>query len=496
MRARTFNIMQYERHPETGEPLINEDIIKVALSHKTITKYAYICHDKDVYSLKDEANDTSGKRKAGDKKPRHWHIVCNCENAVEVSTIAKWFGISENFVDVPKGAGAFLDCVQYLTHEDERQAELGKQKYNDDEVKASFDFRTELNVREEKRLKYGKDTNLKDAIRYEVLYNGMTLRQAEAKDHWNYMGDMEKLKKFRLEYLQNAKPPRTRINFYVEGRGGVGKGLACRVLARNLFPDLVDDKDIFFETGAKGAAFEGFDGQPVIIWNDRRAIDFLQELSGRGNVFDVLDSHPTTARQNIKYGSINLVNEVNIINGVENFEDFLDGLAGEYTDRNGNRCISEDKGQSYRRMPFIIRIHEQDFDLLMNKGFVENTANFYEYVEYDHIRGNMQQIAIACGNNEPLRREIEQKTIKPVVDKYNQVKQQFDVDVVDEEAVRTQFADYGTGGVERFRAERCPTKEQFEAESKRLKERFEKTHEQEDSDKYHAYRNKWRDRFI
>ena len=33
MKARIFNIMQYEKHPETGEKLIDEDVIKVALAH-------------------------------------------------------------------------------------------------------------------------------------------------------------------------------------------------------------------------------------------------------------------------------------------------------------------------------------------------------------------------------------------------------------------------------------------------------------------------------
>lgn len=55
MRARTFNVMQYEFNPKTGEDLhFNESNIIKALEHKSIKKWAYICHDKDVYSAKDE----------------------------------------------------------------------------------------------------------------------------------------------------------------------------------------------------------------------------------------------------------------------------------------------------------------------------------------------------------------------------------------------------------------------------------------------------------
>ena len=138
MKARVFNIMQYVNHPETGEPLLNEDTIKVALSHKTIKQWAYVLHDKDVYSEKDEMDDPNHKQ--GDVKPPHWHIVLNCTQQVEIQTIAKWFGIADNFVDVPKGngAGKFLDCVEYLTHESAKQQELGKHRYADEKLQKAL----------------------------------------------------------------------------------------------------------------------------------------------------------------------------------------------------------------------------------------------------------------------------------------------------------------------------------------------------------------------
>lgn len=458
MRARVFNIMQYEKHPITGEPLIDEDIIKVALAHKTIREWAYVCHDRDVYSLKDEADDTSGRIKAGDTKPRHWHIVCKCQSAVEVSTIAGWFKIPENFVDVPKGAGAFLDCVEYLTHEDDKQEKLGKRRYEDKEVRASFDFREKLTDRANKRMKYGKDLDPKEQMRYDVLYNGMTLRQCQAEDQFLYMEDLERLKKLRMEYIGNQRPPVTRINYYVTGRGGLGKGLICRAIARSLFPQYTEDEDIFFEVGAKGAAFEGYDGQPVIIWNDRRAIDLLQELNGRGNVFNVFDTHPTKQKQNIKYGSVNLCNAVNIVNSVQSYSEFLDGLAGEYKDKDGNLQEVEDKGQSYRRFPFMIVLHEEDFDMFLNKGFLDNTANFQEYMEYKHIRGNMQKIAVACGANEEMAKRLQSQAVKPITDKHNEVLEKISHEAPSEAELLEMFKDVGK------------TPEQIKAENREAKD--------------------------
>ena len=219
-----------------------------------------------------------------------------------------------------------------------------------------------------------------------------------------------------------------------------------RALARALFPDMDNDEAIFFEVGAKGSAFEGYDGQPVIIWNDRRAIDLLEELGSRNNVFNVFDSHPTRQRQNVKYSSVNLVNRVNIVNSVQPYSEFLSGLVGEYKDKHGHLVKSEmaQKSQSTRRFPFLIPIHEQDFDLLVNKGFMMGTRDFDEYVEYNHIRGNMQKIAMACQGNDALARKLEAKTLALVTDKYAAV-----VDAAEnaaegsEEEIIAQFADYG-----------------------------------------------------
>jgi hypothetical protein len=446
-KSRVFNIMQYEFHPETGEPLLNEETIKDAVAHRTIKRWAYVAHDRDVYSALDEEQNPEHIK--GQTKPKHWHIALEMgSNQAEIGTIAKWFGIPENFVDIAKGKGAFLDIVQYLTHEGEKQQELGKRLYEDEEIKANFDFRKELDKRIENRLKYGKDLDGKEQQRYDVLYNGKSLLQCQKDDRVLYMEDYKELKKLRMEYLSQLPPPPMRINFYVQGRGGLGKGLMCRALARSLCPDMVDDSEIFFEVGAPGAAFEGYDGQPVIIWNDRRHGTLLKELKGRENVFNVFDTHPTRQKQNIKFGSVALVNKINIVNSVEPYDEFLDGFVAKHKNENGEWEQEEDKGQSYRRFPFIMPLREEDFDLMLNKGFMEGTNNFTEYEIYGNIRGNMQRLAERCGQNEKLLREMNDRVLLPVVEVYDKVEKQFsngsEMTEEEEDAIRAEFADYGT----------------------------------------------------
>lgn len=450
MKARIFNVMQYEKHPETGEVLLTEDTIKVALAHKTVSRWAYIKHDGEVYTERDEADDP--EHKTGATKPAHWHIVIECaKSATEVGTIAKWLKIKDNYVDVAKGAGAFLDCCRYLTHEDLKQQAAGKRLYSDDQVRHSdnFNFRAELDRREEQQAKYGRGLSVKEQLRYEVLFNGMTLRECAEKFPLPYSEDYKDLKQRRLQWLTQFAPrPPVRINYYIEGPGGIGKGLISRAIARKLIDpqgEIKGDENIFFEIGGSGAVtFEGYDGQPVIIWNDCRAWTLLDRLGGRENVFNTFDLFPPDIAQNIKYSSVRLANIINIVNSVQPWREFMDGLAGEYTSKDGVARKAEDKSQSYRRFPFFIVLHEKDFDLQMNKGVFEGTREYEQYMAYARIRANFKKVRERCGDNLELIRAIDDQTLEPVKQKYDEMRERLihkqqgsDAEIMEE------FKDYG-----------------------------------------------------
>jgi len=440
MKSRVFHCVQYEFNPKDGADLhFNEENIKNCLSHKTIKQFAYVKHDKDTYTKEDK--NLYG-HKVGDLKNVHYHIILRCDDAIEVDVIAKWLGIPVQQVEVPKGRGAFLDNVRYITHEDEKQQKLGKHLYQDEEVHANFDFRKELTQREENKQKYGRDLDYKKQIFYDVLYNGKKISQVINEDKIIYMDNIKKIQTYRMEYILQCNPPSTRINFYVQGIGRQGKGLLSRAIARSLYPNLEKDDDIFFSIGDGKATFEGYDGQPVIIWNDCRSMELFSILGSRGNIFRVFDTHPQKERQNIKYGSINLINAVNIVNAVQPYTEFLDGLAGEYTSVTGVEHKGEDKAQSYGRFPFIIQLCQNGFSVLINKGFIENSRDYLEYIIYKNVSGNFQDIAIDCNGNFVLQRKIENQTVKPIADKYNEILEKTKVFKSEEELLE-KFKDYG-----------------------------------------------------
>ena len=427
IQARIFHIVQRVKNEETGKELLTENKIIQALGHKTIKEWAYILHDKDV--------DENGKTKTA-----HWHIVLNCPSKAKLKSISEWFGVAENFIDIPKGRGAFGDCVAYLTHEEVREEK--KHIYEHEEVKANFDVKKFFERRFEERKRFGKTLSEEEKIIIDVMEKGKTLSECRVENPLFYANNLRKLQMLRNDYLSKLEPPNLRINIYITGKGGIGKDLLSQAIARSFFPNYEYDEDIYFNVGSKGSAFEGYDGQPVIIWSDRRAIDLIMELNGRGNVFDVFDSHPRKARQNVKYSSIALNNSINIINAVEPYEDFLNGLSGEYIDKQGEKRKGEDKRQSYRRFPIILELDIGVFEMLVNKGWLCNDDAFLQYIAYGRFRMGLKEVAEKCGKNRKIKRMIEEKTTKPIKEIKEKFEEQYNKEYSDEELLE-MFKDSG-----------------------------------------------------
>lgn len=187
----------------------------------------------------------------------------------------------------------------------------------------------------------------------------------------------------------------------------------------------------------------------MIIWNDIRPLELLEIFGGRGQMFDSLDIHPNRKREHIKYGKIVLINEVNIFNSILPYSEFLDGLAGEYKDRNNNLIKSElsVKEQAYRRFPIIIPIHENDFDILINKGFI-GEGSYTEYYEHQQIAANFKALHIRLQNREDLLRLLERKAMQPVIEAHNSVLDKEhptnEFNGITDDKILQNFADYGT----------------------------------------------------
>lgn len=404
---RHLEITQYEKNSQTGEDLHfgEANILKAIHTHKTIKRWSYVRHDHDI----DEDGSTKGA---------HWHCYIDLSPARTVEDVAKWFGVPEHRVKVKGGKNPYLDCTQYYTHE----REPAKSLYADSCIKSSHDWRKLLAEREEARKRYGTDgLSFRDRQRIDVLKYGKTLRQCKEEDVLAYIKDMSTLQKCRAEFLWTQPAPATRVNFHFSGKGGSGKGQSSKALARALFPGLPDE-ECFFEVGGENVGFEGYDGQPVIIWNDFRAKELLFTLGSRSAVFNVFDTIPTNLRQNVKYSSVKLLNKVNIINSVEHYQDFCDGLAGEYTGKDGTKYTAElsEKQQAYRRFPFDFEIFESHMLFTYSKGYVEHDDDEYLTLETKTVNGNAKYIN-QCLKDPKDRQKIYEKLFSLAVSYYKEI---------------------------------------------------------------------------
>ena len=403
VRSRVYMIVQYEKNPVTGEDLnFNEAVIKNGIKdkEKSLINWAYCKHDKDV--IIDDDVQVNPELTLGNKRPDHWHVMLKFKNAIEISSVAKAFNVPENMIDKWNGAGAFEDGVLYMTHEHDNQREKGKHVYdrseiifqNDNIAQATWDA---IDNREDRRMfKLSKSEAVERYIK-KLSSGQMTLRQVFEDDRVVYVENESTFKRARRLFLKHSPLPLVRSNFYVSGKGGHGKGVISKALARSMYPELTDD-ECYFVVGDGKVAFDNYDGQPVIIWDDWRADDLLSKFD-RGTIWKIFAIHPEKVSQNVKHGEVVLANAVNIVNCVDTFEKFINDLAGEYVDSNKVKHKAEDPNQGYRRFPLFINVAPESFDLYASMALTGGEMNEYQKIV------NMQVNTIALAKNDTLENE-------------------------------------------------------------------------------------------
>ena len=391
--ARVYMIVQYEKHPLTGEDLgFNEEVIKAGIAKREqgLLYWAYVRHDKDVYL---DGDDIPEGKEVGDVRPPHWHVVLQFKSQAELPGVAKAFGVEDQYVDKMTGNGAFFDGVYYLTHEDDKQRNAGKHVYGREEVVLPEGTEAEvwetIETREAKRMKRMPQALSLERYLDKLASGKMTLAEVYDEDKLIYSKNITALKGARQAFLRHSKPPLVRANYYMQGEAGAGKTIAAKALARTLFPGR-DDDQVFFVVGDGAVPFDGYDGQPVIIWDDWRADDILGKFD-RGTVWKLFAINPDKISVSVKYGSVNLINAVSIVTSVRPFHEFIQGLAGEYVDAKKMTHKAEDINQGYRRFPVFMEISKESYDLYASMALTG--GEFAEYTRLATVSASMVQLA-------------------------------------------------------------------------------------------------------
>ena len=147
-----------------------EEMQEIIDKHRTIKEWAYIIHDKDVYTKKDE--EKNPEHKEGTLKKPHIHLYLNFgQGSATFKDVARWFKDEPQYVGKVHGRKA--DMLLYLTHRNVPE----KYQYKDDEVVSNFDLKQAI----EEDQKNHSLVNEADKIVFDFMQEIITYAQANKK---------------------------------------------------------------------------------------------------------------------------------------------------------------------------------------------------------------------------------------------------------------------------------------------------------------------------
>lgn len=318
---------------DDGEVLFDMDKLSEILKAKShvINNYAYIIHDKDLYTKADESRNP--KHKAGEFKPAHIHLVLKFERSQPQKTkyICKWFNLAENFVS--KINGSFEDAVLYLAHINAPD----KAQYDIKNITANFDVQSVIaNADSKDKLSSIVDRILSGEIRE---YNKTTEIDTKLLVYPDSLRVIENAFKVRAEYLQNTQSERKTTCIYICGQAGAGKTTLAKKIADS------HDMDYYISSGSNDI-LDGYCQQPCLILDDIRP-----SALGLSDLLKLLDPHTACSiksRYKNKYVNCSLI----ILTSVLKIDEFYHNVF-EHED--------EPINQLKRRCKFYIKM---DYDFI------------------------------------------------------------------------------------------------------------------------------------
>lgn len=318
---------------DDGEVLFDMDKLSEILKAKShvINNYAYIIHDKDLYTKADESRNS--KHKAGEFKPAHIHLVLKFERSQPQKTkyICKWFNLAENFVS--KINGSFEDAVLYLAHINAPD----KAQYDIKNITANFDVQSVIaNADSKDKLSSIVDRILSGEIRE---YNKTTEIDTKLLVYPDSLRVIENAFKVRAEYLQNTQSERKTTCIYICGQAGAGKTTLAKKIADS------HDMDYYISSGSNDI-LDGYCQQPCLILDDIRP-----SALGLSDLLKLLDPHTACSiksRYKNKYVNCSLI----ILTSVLKIDEFYHNVF-EHED--------EPINQLKRRCKFYIKM---DYDFI------------------------------------------------------------------------------------------------------------------------------------
>lgn len=329
------------------------------------TQWAYIVHNKDVYTTEDQKKDS--QRVAGTPKEEHVHIAFYLPNTKTISAMAKVLGDKEQYITKFTGGNAKQNLFSYLMHRTEGSKADGKHEYSFAEVESNFEYEAYVNgvASAIQAVKHEKETIQELIFQGELRFIDFVMEPEYRSFYLNNKTFVTNCIDTRYKQLMNLRddqrPPIEVI--YIQGGAGSGKTHYAKEYAKRYFKD-------YCISSSQNDVTQDYLGQDVMIFDDARPSDF-----SASEWLKVLDPYNNQSTVSSRYYNKYLAVKCIIITTTTQFEEF-------FVYAKGKGEVDEPVGQFMRRFSNVIKCERYvDQGLLYTKGNVYEPVGMRDSVQ-------------------------------------------------------------------------------------------------------------------
>lgn len=345
-RSRSFMFSMTEEHMPShiADHKVFNDLVNNTFPKGT--QWAFIWHDRDVYTKADTQKNP--KHIAGTTKPKHGHLSLYFRSAKTVTAVADLLGLAKDqhsFIQMFTGKGAKQNLFAYLIHRTEGSMGGGKFMYEHKDVVANFDYNsyvdgvTDLieasNIEKAtiQRQIFSGDLRFIDFIMndtYSTFYLQNKTFVTNAIDTY-YKRQMNDRRRDKIKVL------------YIQGEQGSGKTDYAKHFALKHYRD-------YCISSSHNDVAQDYLGQDVMIFDDARPGDFLAS-----EWLKLLDPYNNESTINSRYYNKYLAVKCIILTSVTDFEDFF-----YYAPKKESGNWTEPIGQFMRRFDLVLHAKRRE----------------------------------------------------------------------------------------------------------------------------------------
>lgn len=331
--------------------------------------WAWIVHDKDVFSEEDE-------NRAGEPKAAHLHIAIYLPNAKTPTAVAKMLG-EDRPQNVQKftGKNARQNCFSYLVHRTETSKADGKHVYPYSEIHSNFNYEAFVEGAKNsiEASKYERSEVMQMIMKGELRFIDFVMSEPWTSFYLEnktfVSAAIDTLYKRRMNEANREKV----LVLYIYGPAGSGKTTYAKHYALKNYRD-------YCVSSSGNDAVQDYLGQDVMIFDDARPSDFSPS-----DWLKLLDPYNNQASINSRYYNKYLAVKCIILTSVVKFENFfVESLKNFYGDNN-EMITAEPIDQFMRRFSYVLTVtgHDNPFEkyCTVDVSRVEMTGS-YDFREY------------------------------------------------------------------------------------------------------------------